>query len=144
MSPPVVLLILRLAGAILLLCFLGVIAWFIYRDIQLATMQNGLQAKPRGTLRVLSSETDEIQKGDEFPLSIVSGIGRAPSNVIVLDDEFTSSRHALITWNGEQWLVEDMGSRNGTLLNDLPVESQTVIVSGDMLTIGRTRFRVVA
>lgn len=142
MSPPVLLLILRISGAILLLCFLGVIAWFIYRDIQLATMQTSYQAKPQGTLRVLSSETDAVDDGYKFSLSMVNSIGRAPVNVIVLDDEFTSGRHALVTWSGEQWMVEDVGSRNGTLLNDLPVDSQTVIVSGDILTVGRTRFRL--
>ncbi len=142
MSTPVFLLILRLTGAILLLCFLGVIAWFIYRDIQLATTQTGYQAKPQGTLRVLSSDTDAVEDGYIFPLSVVTSIGRASVNVIVLDDEFTSGRHALVTWSGEQWMVEDVGSRNGTLLNDLPVDSQTVIVLGDILTVGRTRFRL--
>lgn len=142
MSPPVLLLVLRLTGAILLLCFLGVIAWFIYRDIQLVTRQTGYQAKPQGTLTVLSSETDSVQVGDKFSLSMVNSIGRAPVNVIVLDDDFASNRHALVTWSGEQWMVEDVGSRNGTLLNDLPVDSQTVIVSGDILTVGRTRFRL--
>ncbi|MGB3714895.1 MAG: FHA domain-containing protein [Candidatus Promineifilaceae bacterium] len=142
MSPPVFLLILRLTGALLLLCFLGVIAWFIYRDIQLVTMQTGYQAKPQGTLQVLSSDTDTVEDGEEFSLSMVNSIGRAPVNVIVLDDEFTSSRHALVTWSGEQWMVEDVGSRNGTLLNDLPVDSQTVMVSGDILTVGQTRFRL--
>jgi hypothetical protein len=142
MSMPVLLLILRLTGAILLLGFLGVIAWFIYQDIQLATMQSGHVTKPQGAMRVLSSETDAVEDGYIFSLSMVTSIGRASVNGIMVDDEFTSSRHALVTWSGEQWMVEDVGSRNGTLLNDLPVDGQTVIVSGDILTVGRTRFRL--
>ena len=142
MSTPVLLLILRLLGALLLLTFLGAIAWFMYRDIQLASSSSDYQATPRSILRVLASDSDTIREGVEFPLSIVSGIGRASVNLIVLDDEFTSNRHALITWNGEQWLVEDLDSKNGTLLNDLPVGSQTVIVSDDILTVGRTRFKL--
>ena len=106
------------------------------------TRQTGYQAEPQGTLTVLSSETDSVQVGDKFSLTMVNSIGRAPVNVIVLDDDFASNRHALVTWSGEQWMVEDMASRNGTLLNDLPVDSQTVIVSGDILTVGRTRFRL--
>lgn len=142
MSTPVLLLVLRLLGAVLLLAFLGAIAWFIYKDIQLALRTSDYQVTPRAILRVLASDADSIQEGEEFSLSVASGIGRAPVNLIVLDDEFTSNRHALITWNGEQWLVEDLDSRNGTLVNDLPVDRQTVIVSDDILTVGRTRFKL--
>jgi pSer/pThr/pTyr-binding forkhead associated (FHA) protein len=142
MSSELLLLILRLTGAILLLCFLGAVTWFIYRDIQIATTQSSFQQKPKGILRVLSTDTDAVQAGREYALSIVNSIGRAPANVIILDDDFTSSKHASITWSGEQWMVEDLESRNGTLLNDLPVESPTIIVSGDILTVGRTRFQL--
>ena len=140
MSQEVLLLVLRLTGTVLLLCFLGAITWFIYRDIKLATSEPVYRIGPTGTLRVLSSETDALQDGRDFSLSIVNSIGRSPSNLIVLDDDFTSSKHASITWSGEQWMVEDLGSRNGTLLNDLPVDGQTVIVAGDILTVGRTQF----
>jgi len=142
MSPSVILLILRITGALLLLFFLGAITYFIYRDVQLASRQDEYLVKPRGVLRVLASETEAVQYGDEYQLSVVSGIGRSPINLVVIDDEFTSGRHALITWSGEQWLVEDVGSRNGTFLNDLPVESQTVIVAGDVITVGRTQFKL--
>ncbi len=142
MSPSVILLILRITGALLLLLFLGAITYFIYRDVQLASRQDEYLVKPRGTLRVLASETEAVQNGDEYQLSVVSDIGRSPVNLVVIDDEFTSGRHALITWSGEQWLVEDVGSRNGTFLNDLPVESQTVMVAGDVITVGRTQFKL--
>ena len=142
MSPAVTLLILRIAGAILLLCFLGAIVYFIYRDIQIATTPDKRPAQPKGLLRAVSSESDSISEDHEYALSIVNGIGRAPENLIVLDDEFTSNRHALIMWSDEKWLVEDLGSRNGTFLNDLPLESQTVIVAGDILTVGRSKFKL--
>jgi hypothetical protein len=142
MNPATTLLILRIAGALLLLSFLGAIVYFIYRDIQLASSPDVRPAKPKGLLRAISSDSNPALEGHEYSLSIVNGIGRAPENLIVLEDEFTSSRHALIMWSDEKWLVEDLGSRNGTLLNDLPLESQTVIVAGDILTVGRTKFKL--
>ena len=143
MNPSVTLLLMRIAGALLLLCFLAAIAYFIYRDVQLASRPDERLERPKGFLRVLSSETDSLKEDQEFELSIVSGMGRGPENLIVIDDEYTSGRHALLLWTEELWLVEDLGSRNGTFLNDSPVESQTVIVSGDILTVGRTKFKVI-
>jgi pSer/pThr/pTyr-binding forkhead associated (FHA) protein len=138
MSPAVILLILRIFGALLLLCFLGLIAWFMYRDIQITTEIDSRVSKPNGSLRILSSEIDGVEAGSNFSLSVVTGIGRSPANRIVLDDEYVSNNHSLISWNGELWMLEDLGSRNGTLLNNLPIDRQTVIVAGDEITIGRT------
>jgi hypothetical protein len=141
MNPSVTLLILRIAGALLLLGFLGAVVFFIYRDIQLASRPQVESSRPTAKIRVLSSESDSIPIGQEFSLSLANGIGRAIENLIVVDDEFTSNRHALIVWSDDKWLIEDLGSRNGTILNNLPVESQTVIVPGDVITIGRTKFK---
>lgn len=141
-SPPVVLLLLRLISAFLLLLFLAVIAWFIYRDIQIATEFESGRPNPTAKLVVISTELGSIGVGAEFQLSPVTSIGRAPVNSVTLDDEFTSNRHALITWNAGQWLLQDLESKNGTLLNDLPLERETVIVTGDIITIGRTDLRL--
>ncbi len=138
MSPAVILLILRIFGALLLLCFLGLIAWFMYRDIQISTETDNRVSKPNGNLRILSSEIEGVEAGSNISLSVVTGIGRSPANRIVLDDEYVSNNHSLISWNGELWMLEDLGSRNGTLLNNLPIDRQTVIVAGDEITVGRT------
>jgi pSer/pThr/pTyr-binding forkhead associated (FHA) protein len=138
MSPAVILLILRIFGALLLLCFLGLIAWFMYRDIQISTETDNRVSKPNGNLRILSSEIEGVEAGSNISLSVVTGIGRSPANRVVLDDEYVSNNHSLISWNGELWMLEDLGSRNGTLLNNLPIDRQTVIVAGDEITVGRT------
>lgn len=138
MSPAVILLILRIFGALLLLCFLGLIAWFMYRDIQISTETDNRVSKPNGNLRIMSSEIEGVEAGSNISLSVVTGIGRSPANRVVLDDEYVSNNHSLISWNGELWMLEDLGSRNGTLLNNLPIDRQTVIVAGDEITVGRT------
>ena len=49
---------------------------------------------------------------------LVTSLGRKPSNAIVLDDDFISGEHSLVSWrDGRAWL-EDVASTNGTFLND--------------------------
>ncbi|MEO7059447.1 MAG: FHA domain-containing protein, partial [Lapillicoccus sp.] len=52
--------------------------------------------------------------GTSLPLGRGVLIGRAPECTLVLDDEFSSGRHARIYTRPEGWFVEDLGSRNGT------------------------------
>jgi two-component system, cell cycle response regulator len=62
-------------------------------------------------------------------------IGRDPSNHVVLDVDSVSRGHARIILDGDERLVEDMGSTNGTYLNDQPVE-RSLLRSGDLVRIG--------
>ena len=49
-------------------------------------------------------------------------IGRASESDLVVADRFLSRKHAKLSRRDDRLFVEDLGSRNGTLLNDLPVE----------------------
>ena len=69
-------------------------------------------------------------------------IGRASDCDIRLDDEFASSRHAAIQHSNGALSVEDLGSKNGTFVNDLPIRSRTDLKSGDEIHIGQTIVRV--
>lgn len=139
MSLPVVLLILRLAGAIILLAFLAFITWLIYLDIRNATRAAASQEEPHGLLRLLDGETSRV-----FPLGPVTSIGRAPGNSIVLPDSYASNEHALLMLRGRQWWVEDLNSRNGTLLNGEPLQAATIISPGDVLTVGNSQLKLEA
>ncbi|NLE99729.1 MAG: FHA domain-containing protein, partial [Anaerolineales bacterium] len=55
---------------------------------------------------------------------------------------YASAQHALLTWREGQWWLEDLGSRNGTQLNDELVDAPTVVVTGDIIRIGRARLKV--
>jgi pSer/pThr/pTyr-binding forkhead associated (FHA) protein len=48
----------------------------------------------------------------------------------------------LLSLRGSQWWLEDLNSRNGTLLNDSPLETPTVVTMGDVVTIGNTQFKL--
>jgi len=64
-------------------------------------------------------------------------IGRDPSNTIQLPDKQVSRKHASITPHGTEYFIEDLGSRNGTLVNDHPVQRQ-VLKPGDEIKVGST------
>jgi len=142
MEPGLILLILRLLGAAVLLGFLGAIAWLIYRDMQATVAVVAAQGERHGQLRVVANEAGQPKVGTTYPLQPITSIGRASSNSVVLDDTYTSSQHALITRRGELWWLEDMGSRNGMLLNDLPLEEAAVVSAGDIITIGQTQLKI--
>ena len=142
MDPAVLLLILRLISAGLLLAFLGTIGWFIYRDVQLAAREVPETQRSYGAVRVIATESPNLRVGNTFPLSPVMGIGRSASNSIVIEDDYVSSEHALLSLRGSQWWLEDLNSRNGTHLNEIPLDGPTVVTMGDVVTIGDTQFKL--
>ena len=142
MSLPILLFILRLISALLLLGFLGLITWLMLKDLQLITEKPGGAYHSAGSLVVVESKSNSPPEGTRYGLIPVTTIGRSASNIIVIDDEFSSNEHAMITWLDRQWWLEDLGSSNGTLLNDLLINKATVITSGDLITVGQTQLRL--
>ncbi|GHB24710.1 FHA domain-containing protein [Streptomyces viridiviolaceus] len=66
-------------------------------------------------------------------------LGRAHDSTIVLDDDYASSRHARIYPDRDgQWIVEDLGSTNGTYLDRSRLTSPTPISLGAPIRIGKT------
>ncbi|MEU9588321.1 FHA domain-containing protein [Streptomyces sp. NPDC048219] len=66
-------------------------------------------------------------------------LGRAHDSTIVLDDDYASSRHARIYPDRDgQWIVEDLGSTNGTYLDRSRLTSPTPIGPGAPIRIGKT------
>lgn len=65
-------------------------------------------------------------------------IGRAPSCTLVLDDDYSSSRHARIYPEGGHWYVEDLGSTNGTYIGREKVTGPTPVGVGSQVKIGQS------
>ena len=63
-------------------------------------------------------------------------IGREASRDIPIDDHLASRLHARLSCKGDSWLLEDCGSRNGTLVNGQPIQ-QTPLQPGDLIRIGQ-------
>jgi Inner membrane component of T3SS, cytoplasmic domain len=65
-------------------------------------------------------------------------IGRANDATLVLDDDYASSRHARLFPQDGQWIVEDLGSTNGTYLDRQKVTQPTPVPAGVPIRIGKT------
>jgi pSer/pThr/pTyr-binding forkhead associated (FHA) protein len=65
-------------------------------------------------------------------------IGRAPECTLVLDDDYASGRHARLFPQAGDWVVEDLGSTNGTFLGGTRVTEPTRIEAGVPVRVGRT------
>ncbi len=70
-------------------------------------------------------------------------IGRDPGNSMVLDEIGVSRRHAVIQRVGEQVILRDLGSKNGTFVNDERVVER-VLHDGDILHLGATTLKFLA
>lgn len=65
-------------------------------------------------------------------------IGRAPESTLVLTDDYASTHHARLIPRDGQWLVEDLGSTNGTYLDKTKVTRLTPVPPGAKVRIGKT------
>ncbi|WP_323187298.1 FHA domain-containing protein [Streptomyces sp. NBC_00124] len=70
-----------------------------------------------------------------------SVLGRDPGCDIRIDDPYVSGRHATLSRSGANVVLEDLGSANGTLVNDRPVHSPRMLRDGDVLTFGSVSIR---
>jgi pSer/pThr/pTyr-binding forkhead associated (FHA) protein len=73
----------------------------------------------------------------------IVSLGRAEDSDLVLSDEYCSNRHARFVRRADgRWIVEDMGSTNGTFLNDRKVTGPTVVSIADVVRVGRTEMEL--
>jgi hypothetical protein len=83
--------------------------------------------------------------GEHFiPQAERTTIGRSPDNDIFLDDVTVSRKHAVLEQNGNQFMIEDLGSLNGTFVNRRRIESPTQLESGDEVQIGKYRLSFIS
>jgi len=68
--------------------------------------------------------------------------GRSMQIDIPIDDEAASRKHARFAWTGSSYIVSDLGSTNGTFVNDVHVRERT-LHDGDRIQVGRTIFKFI-
>lgn len=85
-----------------------------------------------------------VESGQEVALDQdVTTLGRAPSCQVVIDSDFTSRRHAQIVRRDQGYWLRDLGSKNGTLLDDEAITTEMPLADGAEIAIGEARFRFV-
>jgi pSer/pThr/pTyr-binding forkhead associated (FHA) protein len=67
-------------------------------------------------------------------------IGRSPSADLVISDEFASNMHAKLVSVGDEWILQDLNSTNGTFLDGKRVTTPMTMRAGATVRIGTTTF----
>ena len=118
------------------------------------TEEVGGEAKDQGTSAISPEEAQRhglarevveiVTKDGNFPLEGRGPwtIGRSQENDIVISDPNISRKHARLSRADNGYVVEDLGSTNGTLLDGAPIDRER-IESGDELTFGQSTARLV-
>ena len=139
---------------ILKFCFLGLLYLFVVRVLRAVEGGLALGGPSAGggrfrlrkqaeggrpyQLRMVEPPTAQV-----FPLSEEVTIGRAPGcSVALADDTFVSQLHARVYVRDGQPFVEDLGSTNGTYLNQARLTKTQRLRRGDRLQIGQTVLEV--
>lgn len=107
-----------------------------------------------GQLKLSSDEAEELPVNQHLNLLLQDGssrtyavkhgsniIGRGAEADLRLPDTGVSREHAEITWNGEDAVLTDLQSTNGTTVNDMPVDNW-MLADGDVITMGHSRIEV--
>lgn len=136
-----IILALRIAVIFFLYLFLYQILRAITRELRTTGVQQ-TAASQYGNLVVLDPGRSGLEAGKRFVLNQVNTIGRGMTNDIALNDTFLSNEHAILQWDGQNWIVEDLESTNGTRMNGGEVLQPMLINYGDTIQLGRIALKL--
>ena len=142
MSLDVALLLIRAAVALALYVFLAAILYIIWQDVAATGRKIQESRRPAGKLIVVECGDVPLSIGDQYLLRLLTTLGRGLTSTVVIPDSFASTDHARVILRGSQWWLEDQHSRNGTLVNNMPVTEPVVLSSGDIIGIGSVKLRI--
>ena len=128
-----ILLIIRLWMALALYGFLGWAVWTLWRDMK---RQEELMAARRIPELTLKNQDESGEVSNKFSAPDIL-VGRDQICDLILDEKTVSAEHARLSYHHGNWWVEDLDSRNGTLLNLELLSTPAVVVSGDELQLGQ-------
>ena len=129
----------RILFLALLYLFLARVIRVLVRDLRAAARE---PTERPGRLVVLESPGGEPGVGRAFGLDVITSLGRDVNNAIVIDDPFASAEHAVLTYRGRNWYLEDLGSTNGSYVNGHPTSGVAALGFGDEVQIGQVRLRL--
>ncbi len=87
--------------------------------------------------------SSELRSGQMVELADGAVLGRSTRAEVVIADSSVSAEHARVFRVGRAWVVTDLGSTNGTQVNEMPVNGEMPLVANDVLTLGSVRLQVV-
>ncbi len=104
-----------------------------------ASSMSALESGGELSARLLVESVPGLQRGASYEVTDGATLGRGDVE-IQLEDPFASSRHARLTRQGALLVIEDLGSTNGTYLNDELLRGPQPLHAGDRVRIGDSTF----
>lgn len=136
------LLLLRLGILVVLFVFILVVAFSLGRGLRFAPVASAVGQRRRASLAVVAPSESGLSPGTSFELAGVITLGRDGGNSIVLADASVSGRHAELRQSGQQWVLRDLGSTNGTFVGNRLLDSAAVpLRGGERVAVGAVVFR---
>jgi len=139
MLAAVLVLIFRILLVAVLFAFFGWTIFALWKDLQFRSQDIQNRKVPAITL---IDRSGAIENSENTFSSPEVSIGRDPANSISIEEHVVSNRHAMLNYRNGHWWIEDLGSTNGTYLNDEKVTTPTILISGDDLHIGNHFYEV--
>jgi Inner membrane component of T3SS, cytoplasmic domain len=152
--PEIVLAAARFGFLVLLWIFVFTVVGVIRRDLFAGSRASRLVAVPRVVNVSPTARPAKVKKGRAAHQLVVTAgalagtkitlgeaaitIGRAEDSTLVITDDYASARHARLVPRDGQWVLEDLGSTNGTYLDRTKVSGPTPVPLGVPIRIGRT------
>ncbi len=131
--------VVRLAFLACLYLFFFVLLRALWRDLRTTVASAGTAL---GRLVVVASPGGQPKTGSSIPLDAITSIGRDVNNSITVEDGYASAEHALLTFRGRAWYLEDRDSTNGSFVNGQRVQGTVALGYGDELQFGQVRMRL--
>jgi FHA domain len=100
----------------------------------------GFAPESRGEPKLRVETAAGLRAGSAYSLAEGAVLGRGDQADIQLQDTFASSQHARLAPQGDVMVLEDLGSTNGTYLNEEPLRGPQPLHPGDKIRIGDSSF----
>ena len=115
----------------------------MYKDIKGGGKKKTVTKKPMGLEVIERGENFNLRLGAVIPLNNELTIGRNEDNLLILGDKYVSSKHAIIYLKNTDYILQDLKSTNGTLMNSKKVIDKVDIKKGDEIQVGTSIFKVI-
>ena len=149
----IAILVLRLALVAVLYLFLWLVVRTAWSGLQPAasvepenkTLMPAPVAPRAANLRLLVLDPGDSDLGAGEVIEVAEGatFGRAERASVVVADSAVSAEHARLLRLKGEWVIADLGSTNGTLVNQALVQDRAALEPGDVVGLGNVRLKVV-